>query len=142
MKSATGLIAAAIILMLMGGIMAGLSSFRGVDVVEPHNVDSGSASADIILSNELLDDHTYNCTIVSNQATDAAVPFSYTSATKTLTVTGLDDAVSHTLTLTYKTLQLDSAADVGARIFPVLLILGVIALVAGAIYNAWRPDHS
>jgi len=141
MKSATMIIGAIIIILLMGATLAAINSFRMAEYEEPHNVITASANtADIVLSQAVFNDATYNIVVASNLTADAPVPSSYASATKTLTVSGLQEDATRRLTVTYKYDGLEDyyAAGLAARIWPILLGLGVIGLITGAVYNAMK----
>lgn len=140
MKGIVALLAVGVLLLLMGGIMTALADFRGADFEEPHIVDAGPESVTIVLANEVLDDATINVTVASSIATDAPVPYSYTSATRQLVINGLDAANPRTLTITYKVARLDSFTDIAARFYPAFMIIGAIAIVAGAVVSAFRRE--
>lgn len=136
MKPVIALIGVGLVILMLGAIMLAIGSFRGADFTEPHNVASGNTTATIVLANDVLDDTTVNIEVLSSQSTDAPVPYLYVAATHQLTVNGLDDTVSRTLTITYKVPRLDSFTDVAARYFPAFLVLAGIAIVGGAAYSA------
>ena len=141
MKSATMIIGAIIIILLLAATLTAINSFRMADYEEPHNVTTtGNTTADIVLSQSLFNSETYNVAVSSNLTDDAPVPSSYVSATKTLTVSGLKTNDSRRLTITYKIDSLDDyyAVGIAARVWPILLGLGVIGLIVGAVYNAMK----
>ena len=122
--------------------MWAINDFRSSDYVEPHIVVTGvgETEADVVLSQELFGDHTSNVTITSDNEGDAPIPDTYISASQTLTVSGLNASDTRTLTITYK---IDALVDyfgagIGARVWPVFIILGIIGLVAAAVYNATK----
>lgn len=138
MKGVVALIGVGIVILMLGSIMLALGAFRGADFTEPHNVPSGNVTTQIVLANQVLDDSTTHITVVSDESTDAPVPYLYVAGTRTLTINGLDDAVSRTLTITYKVPRLDTFSDTAARFFPAFMILGGIGIVVGAVIAAFR----
>jgi hypothetical protein len=145
MKAATLLIAAGIILFFLPGILLSLDTFRLEDQVDPFVVTTaaGVTSANITLSQDLYNDETRNASITSNLTTDAAIAFSYTSATNVLLVTGLTADASHYLTVTYSIDALGDyyGAGVSARVIPVLMVLGIMCIVGGACYQAFGRNE-
>jgi hypothetical protein len=93
-----------------------------------------------VLVESLYDSATSRVSVSSNVTADAPIASSYVSATKTLTVIGLDADTTHRLTVTYEidALDLYPGAGVGAKVWPMMLILGVIGIIAGAVYSATR----
>lgn len=140
MKAAIQVIAALIIILMLGAVVTALDSFRLDEQVDPFTVTSGNTSAQLTLSQSLYNADTANViSITSNTTTDAALPSTYVSATKVLTITGLDSTASHYLYVTYYRDGLEEyfGAQTASRTVPVLLILGVISIVGGAVYLAW-----
>ena len=142
MKAASNLIAAGIIILLLPAILLGLDQFRLADQVDPFAVDTGvgETSAIVTLSQDLYGDETRNASITSNVTADAPIASSYASATNSLNVTGLQASTSHYLTITYSIDRLGDylGAGAGAKVVPVLLILGILCIVGGAGYQAFR----
>lgn len=138
MKGVVALIGVGVVILMMGAIMLALDTFRGADFPEPHNVASGNTTTQIVLANPVLDDSTTNIAIVSTQPTDAPIPYLYVALNRQLTITGLDDTVSRTLTITYKVPRLDPFSDIMARYFPAFMILAGLSLVVGASISAFR----
>ena len=141
MKSATSLIAAGIILLMLPAIMLAIDQFRLTDQADPFLVPSGANSTAVTLSQELFNDDTSNVSsIASNITTDAPIASSYVSATQALTITGLQTGSDHYLTVTYSIDNLGDyfGAAAGSRVLPVLLILGILCIVGGAGYQAFR----
>jgi len=140
-KAASNLIAAGILILLLPAMLLGVDQFRLADQVDPFAVDTGGGetSVDVTLSQELYGDETRNASITSNVTADAPIASSYVSATRVLTVTGLQASTAHYLTVTYKIDRLDDywGAGAGAKVIPVLLILGILCIVGGAGYQAF-----
>jgi hypothetical protein len=142
MKGLTTLFGVGVFLLFAGvALIPALTTFRTLEVVEPHNVLSGNTSATFILANDVLDDNKVNITVTSPEATDAPVPWEYVKATRSLTINGLDDAVGRQLSVTYKYPRLDGATDTAARFFPAFIIIVAIALCAGAGVGAYRESR-
>lgn len=141
MKAIELIIGCCIVILLMSAVLAAITLFRSAEYEEPHNVTTGGGvtTADIILTQELLDNETYHVTISSNLTGDAAVPSAYTSATRTLTVGGLLAGNSRQLTVTYRYNQLNDvfwAADTISRAWPVTLGVGILGVIGAAVYVA------
>lgn len=142
MKTAALLIAALIAILLMPAAITSIDSFRMMDQTDEYNVSTAenATSTTVTLSQELFGDETRNVSASSNLTTDAPIASSYTSASQVLTVTGLDDDADRLLTVEYKIDGLSDywGAGTGARVWPIMLILGVIGIVTAGVYNATR----
>ena len=143
MKPVMLIIGAIMVILLLGATLTAIQSFRGGDYTDTFNVTTtNETSVSKVLSQSLLDDVTANAVISSNCTDDAPVPSSYTSATKALVIAGLETSTQRILTVAYKYPQLDTywGADLGARAWPLFLVLGVIGIIAGAVYSATRRE--
>ncbi len=142
MKSALMLIGACIVILLLPAILPSISDFRSQDYSEDHIVTTNvsETQSEISLSQELYSDATYNAVVTSNISEDAPIPSSYVSATQVLTVTGLEADNTRRLTVDYKIDALPEypGASVASAIWPLLIIVGVIGIIAGAVYSAVR----
>lgn len=142
MKAASNLIAAGIIILLLPAMLLGIDQFRLVDQVDPFTATPGAGitAANLTLSQELYNDETRNASVTANVTEAAPIASSYVSATKVLLVTGLVSEVPHYLTVTYKIDRLGDyyGAGAGAKVVPVLLILGILCIVGGAGYQAFK----
>lgn len=142
MRSVTMIIGACVIILLLGAVLAGITVFRSGEYVEPHNVTTGAGvtTAQFVIVEELLDDNMIHVTISSNLTGDAAVPTSYVSANKTLTVGGLLESQTRQLGVTYRYNQLSEywAIDLVSKAWPVMLGLGVIGIIVGSVISANR----
>lgn len=142
MKALALIIGAAVVILLLGAVISAINDFQTTDVQEPYNITTGGGitTADIILSQELFGDNTISATVTSNFTADAPVPSTYDSSTQTLTITGLVESESRRLTIDYKTDGLWNfpGAGVATRMWPIMLVLGVIGLIAGAVIVATR----
>lgn len=141
MKTATLLIAAVILILLLPASILAIDQFRLDDQSDPFNVTTGAGvtSTSVTLSQDLYGDETSNIDVSSNITGDAPIASSYNSNTHALTITGLQESESHQLTVDYKIDRMGDyfAAGTGAKILPVLLILGILCIVGGAAYNAF-----
>lgn len=141
MKSALMIISACLVILLLPATLLAINQFRTVDWWEPYDIDTGANPyTDITLTQELFKGKTYNVTVVSDNELDAPIPFSYNKTSRVLRVTGLKTNDSRRLELTYKidNLQDYLGAGIGAAVWPIFLVLGVIGIIAGAVYNAMR----
>jgi hypothetical protein len=143
MKPVLLLIGAVLIILLMPAMLLSINDFRMTDKAEDHIVAlvSPAVASDITLSQDLFDDATYNViSITSNETSDAPIAATYTAATNVLNVTGLTTDKTRRLTVTYSIAALSSywGADTGAKVWPMFLILGVLGIIAGAVYVATR----
>ncbi len=141
MKPVLLAIGAAFIIMLAPTVLTGVNEFRTTDREDVYSVDTAAASTDVVLTQDLYSDATYNVTSVSSNVTeDAPLASSYEAATNTLTITGLSGDAVHRLTVDYKINALTEfpGAASGASTVPLFLILGVIGIIAGAVYSATR----
>lgn len=139
MKTATLLVAAVIIILMLPAAILAVDQFRLSDQTDPFVVPSGSSASEVTLSQDLYGDETRNAAVSSNVTTDAPIASTYTAATNVLAITGLDDEEEHYLTVTYKIDRLADyfGAGAGSKVLPVLLVLGVLCIVGGAGYHAF-----
>ena len=143
MKAVTALIGVGIVLMMLGGFMAAIQSFRGANFTEPHIIATagGQTTATFTLAAKVMDADNTNVVVLSSNALDAPIPFEYASSTRQLTVNGLNESDTRTLTITYPVSRLDGFSDTAARFFPAYLILACICIVGGAAYSAFRRQE-
>ena len=142
MKSALSIIAACLVILLLPATLYAINDFRMTDYEEGHNITTEAAetTASVQLSQKLFNDDTSLVSASSNCTQDAPIPSSFVPATDILTITGLAEDTSRLLTLTYKIDALEDymGAGIGARVWPIFLVLGVIGLVVSAVYSAMR----
>jgi hypothetical protein len=138
MKAIVTLIGVVVVIMMLGAMMLALNAFRGTEISAPYNVttDGSTEEATVVLANDVLDDNLIHIAVTSSDGDDAPVPFTYVESTKSLTITGLAISTTRTLTVVYQAVAQDGIVDLLAKYFPVFLILGIIAVVAGIIYSA------
>lgn len=144
MKAVVLIIGVCLIILLLGAVMAGIRDFRSAEISRPYNVTTaaGITSANITLTQDLYDDDTAYITITSNITGDAAVPFSYTPATRSLLVSGLAENSLRQLSVEYRYNQLDTywGADLASKVWPLFLGLGIIGIIIGAVIVGTRKD--
>ncbi len=77
--------------------------------------------------------------VTSDNVADTPVAATYVSATKTVHVTGLANAGTRTLTVTYETDALANYAGASAimGLLPLIYIVGVIMLAAGIVWRTF-----
>jgi hypothetical protein len=140
MKIVTTLFGCVFVLMMFGGVMLAIHNFRGRTFTEPHTIATGAGitSANITLAADVMDGDNTNITITSNNALDEPVPFAYDSATRQITVNGLNASDTRILTISYPIAQLDGFTDTAVRLIPAYIIVAVICAVAGACYFAFK----
>ena len=140
LKPALLVLAAVVILLLMPATITAINDYRMCDHEEPHNITTAAAvtSANVTLVQDLMDDNTVWVTLESDNALDAPIPYSYSS--NVLLITGLAADDTRAMTITYKIDNLSDylAAGIASKILPVLLILGILGLIGGAVYQATR----
>lgn len=141
MKPVTLLLGAVVIILMMAAVLTAVDNFRMTEYEESHIVTTANVTtAPVTLSQELFSDETYNAGVTSNVTADAPIPSSYVSSTQVLTVSGLAVSETRLLTITYQIDALEDyfGASLGARVWPLMLVLGVIGVIVGAVYNATR----
>jgi len=144
MKSLMLLLGACVIILLLAAVVVGVQDFRSEDYTEAHGVvttAAGVTSANITLTQDLFMDRTSEVqSVTSNLTSDVPLSASYTSATNRLLVSGLVASETRTITVVYKIGRLDDyyAVEMASRTLLTFLILGVIGLAAGAVYQATR----
>ncbi len=141
MKAAMTFIMVGLVILFLGGIMWALGQFRGADFQEPHILVTagGITSKVVVLANPVLDDSTVNVKLASNNVSDAPVPFEYNSVNRQLTINGLNESDTRTLTIDYLVPRLPDFVDLVAKFFPAFLIIGCIVAVIGACVLAFKP---
>ena len=140
MKIVITLLGIALILMMFGGMMTAIHSFRGRDFTEPHVIATGAGitSTNITLAADVMDGDNTNIIVTSTNVLDAPVPFTYNSVTRQLTVNGLNASDTRTLTITYPIAQLDGFTDIAVRLMPAYIIVALICAIAGVCYFAFK----
>jgi len=146
MKSVMLLLGAVVIILLLPAVLPSIQDFRSDSYEEAHGVvttAAGVTSANLTLAQDLfLDENSQVTSITSNVTADVPLVSTYTKANDRLLITGLIAGTTRTLTVTYNTPVLGDfyGADLGTRVFPIFLVLGVIGIVAAAVYNATKRE--
>lgn len=142
MKAVILLLAAAVLMLMSPAIVDSVTDFRTDEYEAQYVAVTGAAetTTNVVLTEDLFNNSTYNAVVTSNTTGDAPIPTAYVSATNTLTVGGLIAETSNLLTVTYKYNGLSeyTGAGTGAAALPLFLILGIIGLIAGAVYTSMR----
>ena len=145
MKSASLLFAALFLILMLAGMLAAGNEFRSLEYTAPYIVTTGGGvtTADISLSQELFSDATANAIITSNDTDDAPIPFAYVHATKVLTVSGLAASTTRNLSIVYRIDALTDwpGASLVFRFMLMLLVVGIIGLIAGSVYQVTRSGR-
>ena len=140
LKAVILLLGVALLLLFSPAMMDALDNFRLDDQADSYVVGSGVASTTVTLSQALYGGRTANVQSISSNVTDdAPIASSYATATKVLTITGLDNSTGHYLTVTY---NIDGLTDffggqTAARAFPLLFVMAILAIAGGSVYYAW-----
>jgi hypothetical protein len=140
MKAVSLLIGVCIVIALFGAILGSITAFRSAEYIQPANVStSGNTSTTVKLVQPLLDDNTGFITITSSDPNDAAVPYSYLSASQNLTISGLEATASHYLYITFRYNQLGDylGADTVAKLWPLMIGVGILGIIGVSIYTAY-----
>jgi hypothetical protein len=142
MKSVVMIMVTMLLTLLAPATLESVNDWRSREYTEPHIVVTGGAAttADVVLVNDLFSDATANAVVTSSDADDAPYPSAYVPASNTLTISGLAISTTRTLSVVYR---IDGLSDylgvsLASRVFPALLLLGIIGLIGGAIYQATR----
>ena len=141
-KSVSLIIGAAIVILLLGGVLSAINEFRSTDVQESYDVTTAAnvTSTAVAIVHELFGDNTISAEVSSNLTADAPIPYSYVANTQVLTITGLEADNTRRLTLDYLTDGLWDypGASIAASMWPIMLVLGVIGLIVAAVISASR----
>jgi len=141
MKSAVLIFAAIVMIGFLPFTIESINDFRARDYTEPHIITTtDSDEVDVTLSQPLFSGATANVALVSNITADAPIPHAYVSGTKVLTIAGLALNEVRNLSVVYKIDALTDyfGAGVAARIWPAVIMLGIISLIAAAVYTGTR----
>jgi hypothetical protein len=136
-------IVGAIILLgaLAYGIMPTIQDFQTENIDQNINVSTGVGvtTATMTLGSTVWNDSLAYLSISSNNSSDVPIATSYNVTSKSLTVSGLSDNTTRILTISYKTNGLDEYRGVeqATTALPTVLIVGIIAVVLGAVVIAF-----
>ncbi len=142
MKTLQCLFGAMVAIFLLVSTMVCITNFRSQEYTEPHSVITlaGHDDANVTLSQDLFSGHAYNViNLASDNGNDLPIPSNYVANTNQLTIIGLEANTTRTMTITYRISALDDyfGADILAKSLPVLIGLGIFALIGCAIYSAF-----
>lgn len=143
MKPVMYILGSIFIILMFSATLTGLNDFRGEDETEIHNSVATAAyvtSANVTLLQDLLDDDTVGASVSSNLTSDAPLSHTWTDSSNRLLVSGLTASSSRQLTVTYTVSRLSNyyAVDAGSKALPIMLLLGVLGIIAGAVYAATK----
>ncbi len=141
MKSAIILLAAVVVILFLPASLTAINDFRMTDFPESHLLTTTNVTtSSVTLTQAVFNDSLTNISLSSNNTGDAPLATSYTAATKTLALDGLQTGVTRNLIVTYKINALTdyTGGEIATRVWPLCLILGVIGLIVAAVYNATK----
>ncbi len=132
------------VVFLLSAMLSQTVAFRGKTINDLFTVNSGVTTANCSLSLPVMDGDKTNISASSNMTADSALVNTYTQGTggakDVVNITGLDDTVTRQLTITYLTNQLGSfpGVDIAAKIWPLYIVLALLAAITGGIVYAFR----
>ena len=144
MKPVMLIIGACMVILLMGAVLTGIQDVRSESHTEAHSLVTTAAAAttaNVTLVEDLFGDRTSEVTsVTSNLTSDVPLVSTYTASNNNLLISGLTVGETRTLTVVYKIGRLTDffSVDVAVRAWPMFLVLGVIGIIAGAVYSASR----
>jgi len=143
MKSVMLILGGCVILLLLSAVMSGIQDFRSTEYTQVSgNVTTapGATSSNVTLTQDLFMGRTSEVvSVTSSLAADVPlVNSTYTSALNRIVVSGLAESNTRNLTVVYNIGNLDDywAVDLASRTLPLFIVLGVIGVVAAAVYVA------
>lgn len=142
MKVAMTIIGVIIILLLFGTMIGGITEAQTDERTDTFISTTAPAEItdDVVLVADLFDgDLTNVVSITSNNEDDAPLPDAYVAGSQTLTVRGLADDDTRTLTVVYRYDDLDNQ-PVGTLfgLIPLLVVVVVIAVLVAVGIAAFR----
>lgn len=140
MKAVILVLGAAMLIIFAPAILDSVGDFRTNEQTAAYDVTTGAGAttANITVTEPVYNGATANIAVSSNDTDDAPIPSIYTSASKKITITGLAESTTRRLTFVYKISGLDDyiGAEVGAAALPLMLIIGIMGIIGGAIYTS------
>lgn len=139
-----GIIMVAVMFVIFPIVMTSAHELQTVDYSQTQDgvtTGVGETTATVVLTEDLWNDSiTHVVSIHSDNGNDTPAAQSYTTATNTLTVSGLEDDSSRTLVVTYKMDRLVDYTGMSAmvQLAPMLLFLGVIGAVLAGLYAGFK----
>ena len=146
MKVVMTIIGVILIILLSGTMLGGIDEAKTDDrtdtilVVTAANGGSPTTGTAVLVA-ELYDDAIANVvSITFNDAREVATPTLYTALTRTLTVGGLNDDASRSLTITYKVDALADYTAVGSffGFLPLIVVIAAVVIVIAAMVGAFK----
>jgi len=140
LKIGIGIIGISICLIIFPIVMDSAHSIQTESQADSYNVTTGAGetSADVTLTRDLW---AHNVTAVTNftstEATDVPVASSYVEATRALTVGGLAESKTRTLSVTYDTDRLGGYVGLSslAGVMPLIIFIGIFFGSGASIYS-------
>ncbi len=142
MKHALVLIGLVVVLLMFGSMVSGVKDSRSDSVNNSFIVSTVSANtANVTLTQAMWTGGTSDVvSITSTNVSDAPLASAYTSATRQLTVAGLEaQNATRTLTVNYlvDALSDHTGTDSILKFTPLLFAVGVVAILIGLIWKAF-----
>lgn len=143
MKGIIALFGGTFLIILMAATLGSINDFRATSTTATYDTTTGVGvtGANLTLSLSVLDSDLTNVTsLSSNNTADAPIASSYTAATKVVAVAGLNASDSRRLTVIYRAPSLNNytGADLAAKWWPLILVIGIIAVITGAIVKSFQ----
>lgn len=146
MQVVIGIVGVAILMIVFPIIMTAthdLQTDDQADAFEAVVTGVGETAADVVLTIDLYSDDTEHVlSITSDNENDTPVAGTYTAATNTLNVTGLNADDTRTLTVEYETDALTDYTGMSALVgmTPLLIWVSILAIVIGGTWYAFKHN--
>lgn len=99
----------------------------------------GNTTGSITLGHALLDDNLDNVVLItSSNTSDTPAPDTYTSISKSLTIAGLEEDATRSVTVDYKTERDDDLLGTIQPFMPFFISIMLFAVGAGMAYLSWK----
>ena len=135
------LIGVALVIAMLGTLFSGIGEARTDERDDELGASTGvgETETDVVLVGSLYNAAiTSVISIISNLESDAPLPDSYISGTRTLTVRGLTADESRILDITYLVeADIWEASSTFLGLMPFFLVVGCLCLLAGIIWSAF-----
>jgi hypothetical protein len=144
MKAALAVIGVIIILLLFGTMIVGINSAQTTERTDTFVAPTAVATteADVVLVADPWNNDILNISeITSSLATDAPLPDSYVGSTNTLTVRGLTEDTTRTLTIVYVYGSLSgtpAATGDFLDMIPVFVAIAAVLIIIAAIWASYK----
>lgn len=131
-----------LIVMLLGAqFFESVDSARGKEYVQtvPNVTTTDGTTATVTLLKDPVDNDVTNViTITSNSTDDTPAVDAYVTASNSLSVIGLAEATTRTLTVTYNYARLDSGSDRFMTILGFLIIVAIVIFIGIEVWQTKR----